>query len=45
MLSEEEKQCKLLAITEDKKSILFLKDFLFEFEAENRYFGRYLEEK
>ena len=45
MLSEEEKQHKLLAITEDKKSILFLKDFLFEFEAENRYFGRYLEEE
>ena len=35
MLLEEEKQCELLAITEDKESILFLKDFLFEFEAEN----------
>ena len=45
MLLEEEKQCELLAITEDKKSISFLKDFLFKFEAENRYFGRYLEEE
>ena len=45
MLSEEEKQCELLAIAEDEESISFLKDFLFEFEAENRYFGRYLEEE
>ena len=45
MLSKEEKQCELLAITEDKESILFLKDFLFEFEAENWYFERYLKEE
>ena len=45
MLSKEEKQRELLAITEDKESISFLKDFLFEFEAENQYFGRYLEEE
>ena len=45
MLLEKEKQCELLAIAEDKESILFLKDFLFEFEAENQYFGRYLEEE
>ena len=45
MLSEEEKQRELLAIAEDKESIPFLKNFLFEFEAENRYFGRYLEEE
>ena len=45
MLLKEEKQCKLLAIAEDEESILFLKDFLFEFEAENQYFERYLEEE
>ena len=45
MLSKEEKQCELLAIAEDKESISFLKDFLFEFKVENQYFGRYLEEK
>ena len=45
MLLKEEKQCELLAIAEDKELILFLKDFLFEFEAENQYFERYLEEE